>query len=203
MRQDVEPSPVGHADDRLARAVNRGELDREIEHRHRHVEAFDREPLLPEIRLVQETLERLDGGQPGEQLPLPISRERPAVLARFDHLPQPQTFLVTADVLDLVCNRAAVGGAQIRERLGERLAGHVDTQHVGGYARHDFRRQSEATDIDRGIARRLAAEGIEPCRQMTEMPMGTHERVGSGDVFEVVGACIVRGAWCVVRGRAG
>ena len=203
MRQDVEPSPVGHADDRLARAVHRGELDREIEHRHRHVEAFDREALLPEIRLVQETLERLDGGQPGEQLPLPFSRERSAVLARFDHLPQPQTFLVTADVLDLVCNRAAVGGAQIRERLGERLARHVDAQHVGGYARHDLGRQSETTDIERGIARRLAAEGIEPCRQMTEIPMGTHERVGRGDVFEVVGACIVRGAWCVVRGRAG
>ena len=37
VRQDVEPSPVGHADDRFARAVHGGELDREIEHRHRHV----------------------------------------------------------------------------------------------------------------------------------------------------------------------
>ena len=81
VRQHVEPPPVRHADDRLARAVRRGELEREIEHRYRHVESFDRKPLLAQIRLVQEPLERFDGGETGEQLALALGGQRPAMLA--------------------------------------------------------------------------------------------------------------------------
>ena len=44
---------------RLGRA-----LDGEVEHRHQHVHALDREPLLPEVGLVEELLQRLDLGEP-------------------------------------------------------------------------------------------------------------------------------------------
>ena len=72
VRQHVEPAAVRHADDRFARAMRGGELDREIEHRHGHVEPFDRESLLAEVRLVEEALERVHGGQTCQQLLLPV-----------------------------------------------------------------------------------------------------------------------------------
>ena len=52
------------------------ELDQLVEHRDRHVEALDRELLLPEVRLVHEPLERVDLGQPAEQRLLLLGRER-------------------------------------------------------------------------------------------------------------------------------
>jgi hypothetical protein len=61
--QDVEPAAVRHSDDdipgsRLCRA-----LDRQVEHWNQQVDAFDRESLLAEIRLVQEPLQCFDLGQ--------------------------------------------------------------------------------------------------------------------------------------------
>ena len=44
--EHVEPAAVRHADDDLAAAVRRRELDELVEHRHGHVEALDRELLL-------------------------------------------------------------------------------------------------------------------------------------------------------------
>ena len=56
-----------HADHHVARAALGRALDREVEHRHQHVHALDREPLLAEIGLVQELLERLHLGEPLQQ----------------------------------------------------------------------------------------------------------------------------------------
>ena len=70
---------------------------------------------------MQELLERLDCRQSREQAALLVRRQRLAVLARLDHLAQPEALLVTADVLDLVGDRAAVdvqqGGVSFRECL--------------------------------------------------------------------------------------
>ena len=175
-----------HPDDCFARAMCSGELDREVEHRHGHVETFDREALLAQVRLVQEALERVDDGETRQQLLLPFSREWAAVLTRFDHLSQPHPLLVTADVLDLVRDRAAVGRAQLRQRLGERAAWDVDAQHVGRNPGHNFGRESQAANIEGWIARRLAAQRIEMRGEVAEVAMRSDERVGGGDVFEVV-----------------
>ena len=148
MGQHVEAATVRHPDDCLARAVCRGELDREVEHRHRHVETFDREPLLAEVRLVQEALERIDDGESRQQLLLSLSREWAAVLTRLDHLSQPHPLLVTADVLDFVRDRAAVGRAELRQRLGERAAPDVDAQHVGRNPGHDLGRECQPPRIE-------------------------------------------------------
>ena len=56
-----------HAEHDVAGAALGGALDREVEHRHEHVHAFDRESLLAEVGLVQEPLERLDLGEALEQ----------------------------------------------------------------------------------------------------------------------------------------
>ena len=173
VRQHVESSTVRHADGRLARSVRRGELQREIEHRHRHVEAFDRESLLAEVCLVQEALERVDRRQPRQQLLLSVRRERPPMLARFDHLPEPQALLVTPDVFDLVGDRATVGRLEIRKRVRECLAWHIDAERFGWDSRHDFRRESQPADVEGRIAGRLAAEGIEMGGEVAEIPVGS------------------------------
>ena len=72
VRQHVEPPAVRHADDRLASPVRSGELDGEIEHRDGQVESFDRKPLLTEVGLVQEALERVHSREPRQQLLLPF-----------------------------------------------------------------------------------------------------------------------------------
>ena len=58
--QHVQAAPVRHPHDNLwSPRVGRG-LHQVVDHRHYHVVALDREPLLPEERLVQELLEDVD-----------------------------------------------------------------------------------------------------------------------------------------------
>ena len=71
VREDVEPAPVRHADHDLVRARFGSELDGLVEHRHEHVEALDRELLLPEEGAPQVVLEALDLGQPPQE-PAPL-----------------------------------------------------------------------------------------------------------------------------------
>ena len=120
--EHVEPAAVGHADDDLARAVRGGELDQLVDHRHGHVEALDRELLLAQVGLVHEALERVDLDQALEQRLLLVGGQRLAELAGLDLLAQPHALAVAADVLDLVGDRAAVGLAQVRQRVGQRRA---------------------------------------------------------------------------------
>ena len=81
--------------------------------------------------------------------------------AGLDRLPQPDPLVVAGDVLDLVRDRAAVGRAQCRERLGQGCAGHVDAQQVGRHACHSLGSQAERLGIEGRVADRLAAERIE------------------------------------------
>ena len=60
VRQDIEATAVGHSQHNLAHAGGGGIADDRVEHRHQRIGAFDRESLLTEIGLVQETLEALD-----------------------------------------------------------------------------------------------------------------------------------------------
>ena len=93
---------------------------------------------------MEVVLERLDLGQPLEQPPPCVRVERLAVGPGLDVLAQPDALLVVRDVLDLVGDRAGVGLAQVRERVGEGLAGHGHAQHrrrdAGASARRSGRR---------------------------------------------------------------
>ena len=92
VRENVEPAAVSHPDHDLVRAVLRRELDRLVEHRHHHVEAFDRELLLAEERTTEVLLECLHTGETREQLLLLFCGQWRAVLAGLDRLPQPTRF---------------------------------------------------------------------------------------------------------------
>jgi hypothetical protein len=102
-----------------------------VEHRDRHVEALDRELLLAQVGLVHEALERVDLREAAQELAL--SRRGPSAAERagLDLLAQPDALAVRGDVLDLVGDRAAVGLAQVRQRVGERRARDADAQDLG------------------------------------------------------------------------
>ena len=72
VRQHVESAAMCHADDRFCCPMRRRELECEIEHRHSHVETFDRKTLLTEVSLVQEALEGVDGRKTSEQMLLAL-----------------------------------------------------------------------------------------------------------------------------------
>ena len=135
---------------------------------------------------MQEALERVDRRQPLQQLLLSVRRERPPMLARFDHLPEPQALLVTPDVFDLVGDRATVGRLEIRERVRECLAWHIDAEHFGGDSRHDLRRKSQPADVEGRIAGRLAAEGIEMGGEVPEIPMRPDQRIRSRNMLQLL-----------------
>ena len=122
VREHVQPAAVGHPDDDLLAAVRGRQLDQLVEHRHGHVEALDRELVLAEVGLVHEALERVDLDQALEQRPALVARQLVAERARLDVLAQPHALAVRGDVLDLIRDRAAVGLAQVRQRVGERRA---------------------------------------------------------------------------------
>ena len=164
--EHVEPPAVRHAHDDLARPLRGRELDELVEHRHRHVEALDRELLLAEVGLVHEALEGVDLDQPLEQRLVLVVGQRLAVGARLDLLAQPRALAVAGDVLDLVGDRAAVGLAQVRQRVGQRRAGHVDAQDLGRDPGHQLGREAERLGVERGVALGLAAERVEPGGEM-------------------------------------
>ena len=118
--EHVEPAAVRHAEHDLAGAVGGRQLDHLVEHRDGHVQALDRELLLAQVGLVHEALERVDLRQPPQQLALLLVRQRRAERAGLDLLAQPHALAVRGDVLDLVGDRAAVGLAQVRQRVGQR-----------------------------------------------------------------------------------
>ena len=125
---------------------------------------------------MKEAFERLDRREPGQQLFLSLGRKGTAMLARLDHLAQPQALLMAADVLDFIRDRAAVRRAQRRQGVGQRLwgAGAIDAQHLGGNPRHDLGREAKPADIERRIARRLRAQRVEVGGEMAEIPVGSN-----------------------------
>ena len=166
VREHVQAAAVGHADDDLARALGGRELDHLVEHRHGHVEALDRELLLAQVGLVHEALERVDLRQPAQQRDLLVGAERLAVGAGLDLLAQPHALAVRGDVLDLVGDHAAVGLAQARHDVGQRLARHADAQDRGRDLGHDLGRQLQRLGVERGVALGLGAERIQPRGEM-------------------------------------
>ncbi len=162
---------MGHADDDLLGAAAPGEGDQLVDHRHDRVEALDREHLLAEVRLLDEPLEAVDGGQALPKPLLLVCGQRRAVGAGLDHVAQPHPLLVRGEVLDLVGDRAAVGLAHPRQRLQQRLALDPDPKDVGGDARHQLRREVEVLGLQRRVALRLLAEGVDVRGQVPVRPV--------------------------------
>ena len=74
-----------HADHRVTGALLACHAKDHLEHRDHRVEAFDAEPLLSQVGLVQESLESLHGGQPLEEGAALIGAQGLTVLSRLDH----------------------------------------------------------------------------------------------------------------------
>ncbi len=205
VREHVQPTTVRHADHDLAGAAGGGQLDQLIQHRDGHVESLDRELLLAQVGLVHEALERVDLRQALEQRLLLLVGERLAELPGLDLLPQPQALLVRRDVLDLVGDRAAVGLAQMRQRVGERLAGDVDAQDPGRDPGHQLGRELERLRVERRVALGLAAERIELGGQMPVRTVSLDERGRGLDGLEhlLVGNRRSRGRGRGPRGAGG
>jgi hypothetical protein len=79
---------------------------------------------------------------------------------------QPGALAVRGDVLDLVGDRAAVGLAQVRQRVGQRGAGDVHPQDLGRDLGHELRREPDGVGIERRIALGLGAQRVQPRGQV-------------------------------------
>ena len=79
-------------------------------------------------------------------------------------------------MLELVGDRAAVGLPHPRQHLEQGLAGDPDAQDRGRDARHQLRGQVEVLGLDRRVALRLAAERVEPRRQVAVGAVGLEQR---------------------------
>ena len=174
--EDAEAAAVGHADDDLFGPAAVGEGDRLVEHRDDDVDALDREHLLPQIRFLEEALELEDVDQPVQQAVFLVVGERLAVGAGLDHFPQPDPLLVRGEVLDLVADRAAVGGPHPRQRLEQRFARDADAEDRGRDLRHQLRRQVDVLRLQRRVALRLGAERVEVGGEVAVGAVGLEQR---------------------------
>ena len=89
-------------------------------------------------------------------------------------------------MLELVGDRAAVGLAELRQNVGERLARHVDTQDRRGNARLQLRRELrlEPQRLERRVADGLRPERVEPCGEVAVRAVRLDERHGRSDPAE-------------------
>ena len=117
VRHHVEAAAVGHAEHDLARAVSGGIVNDRVEHRHQGIGPLDREPLLPQVGLVEEALEGLDVGQSPQELRLLFRLQIGRVVAALDGGPQPGPFLGDLNLIEVVADAAAVDATQIVDRL--------------------------------------------------------------------------------------
>ena len=166
--EHVQSPAVCHPEDNLVCSFLGGDCNRLVEHGNHHVQALDRELLLPEERAAQIALETLDLREPLEQAAFLVRGQRLAVATRLDHGAQPHPLLVVGDVLDLVGARAAVDLAKAREDVGRGLAGDVHAEERGRDPRLQLRGQRgvEPLGLERRVADRLRPERVESRRQV-------------------------------------
>ena len=176
----------------LVGAVLGAELDGVVEHRHEHVDALDRELLLPEERLAQIGLQPLDLREARQERTLLFVREPHSVTPGLDRLAQPDALLVVRDVLDLVRDRPAVRLAQMRQLVGERLAVHVGPEQPRRDAGLELGRQlrDQSLGLEGGFARGLGAERVEARCEVAVHAVGLDQCHRRGDAAEqlLVGA---------------
>ena len=201
----VEPAPVRHPDENLVDARFARLGDHLVEDGHEHVEAFDREARLAWERALQEALERFDLRQAIEQLDRIDRIRRRAEAAALGGLPEPLALVRHEHVRVVVARLRAVDSPQ-------RLDGIVRRRHVLERSCDETRRQAlqivAGDSVSLGEKRRiadgrLAAQRIEPRREMSVSPNGFGEVDRADDLVEGGGGCWRRraGRSVVLGGR--
>ena len=108
VRQDVQAAAVSHAHhDLFCLLLSRG-FDGCVEYGHEHVQPFDAEPLVPEVRPVKKCLEALNTNERTQQPALRVLRKGSAVFARLDDAAEPHALLMCRNMLEFVRDRPAV-----------------------------------------------------------------------------------------------
>ena len=166
VRDDREPSAVGHSQDRLTNAIVRDHGHERLEHGHEGIESFDGEGLLSEECRALVSLHRVDLGEALEKTQPVLDGELRPVLAGFDVLAQPHALLMARDVLDLERDGAAVRAPEIRQHLGEVAARDVDAQQVRRDLLHQVLGETIGGRIHRGIADWRRPERVEVRSEM-------------------------------------
>ena len=107
-----------------------------------------------------------------------LGRERLAVAARLDRLPQPDALRMVGEVLDLVGHRAAVDRAEVRQRFLQRLARDVHPQQRRGnpLLKLGRQRRDQPRLVECRVAERLGAERVEARRQVPVHAVRLDER---------------------------
>ena len=118
--QDIEPSAMGHADDRLLHALLAGPLQQVVEQRDEALAALQGEALLPDVAGVQVALQRLGCGQPLEYEALEVRRIVRLRARGLQALLNPAAQSRVGDVPVFGADRSAVGLAQRAHDLPQR-----------------------------------------------------------------------------------
>src|SRR3712207_1541747 len=178
VREHIEPSPVRHPQDDFGRPLLGGEAGEQPQHRHYHVHAFDREPLLPQKGLVEELLE---GVYPRQVLEEPyglVSLQNAVEALRLDSVPEPEALFRRVDVAEVVAGGLAVEAPELIHRLPRRVRALRDRPYAGSvdYARRQgfelLLCQVVEARVERRIAGRFAPERVESSCPVPEVPDG-------------------------------
>ena len=118
VHQHVQPAAVGHPHDHVLDPGPAGVFQEEVEHGDQALRALQREPLVPHVLRVQETLEAFGGVQALEDVPLVVWVDLPR--DPFHPFLDPALLVGLLDVHVLDADRPAVGVAEQAERVPER-----------------------------------------------------------------------------------
>ena len=173
-----------HPDENLTNAGLTGLGNHLVEDRHEHVEPLDRKTRLARKRPLKKALERLDLGQPVEQLDWIDRIGGGTEAAALGRLPQPFTLVRDKHMRVVVAGRRAIDAA-------EQLNGVVGSRDALERARDEIRRNTPEIVVchavcrrkERGITdRRTAAERIKP-RGQVSVPANRFGEVDRADYF--------------------
>src|SRR5918993_2811828 len=176
--EHVEPSTVGHPRHRLWCTRIGSGAHQEVEHRHHHVHALDREALLPEEGPVEELLQSVHSREALEQ-PLgllPIQNLVEALV--FDSVPEPEPLRSIVNVAEVVAGGLAVHAPKLVYRLPRRVRTFRDRTGTRSvyYARRKgfelFLREIVEVGVQRRVPGGLAPQRIELSRPVPEVPDG-------------------------------
>jgi hypothetical protein len=177
VREDVQASALRHAEHELPAAGLRDLLDDQVEHRHEHVGALEREALLAEVRPVQELLEPLDLADPVEERLPRVPVQLGVMRARLDLVPEPVDLHVVVQVLELVADRPGIDATEPRERLGHGLPFlRVVDDERGRESAQLLHRGAEERGVELRVPGRLRAERVDLRELMAVIPKRLHER---------------------------
>ena len=158
VRQDVEPTTVGHSHHDLRHALSGGGVEQRVEEDDGRLRPLQAEPLLADVARVEEAFEHLGRVQPVQDVTLLVLGEGAGV--PFDVLLDPSLLLGVLYVHVLDGEGPAVGVAEHMEDL-------VECRHVtpGQAVRHEGARQvPDGQPVGQGVEFRVDVRGLDAQR---------------------------------------